>query len=88
MTGGTPTTAPNTLDALSAFIARERFSIRPSAFTRLARWATPISVPAVSNMCTKRKASTTLIMLTLNTPATFMAMKVGARLGGVDMIPS
>ncbi|MNG21895.1 hypothetical protein D3C84_1063150 [compost metagenome] len=54
----------------------------------MARWATPIKVPAVSNMCTKRNARTTLIMLTLNTPATFMAMKVGARLGGADMMPS
>ncbi|MNG35097.1 hypothetical protein D3C84_1217600 [compost metagenome] len=69
-------------------MARERFSILPSAFTRPARWATPIKVPAVSNMCTNRNASTTLIMLTLNTPATFMAIQVGARLGGADMMPS
>jgi hypothetical protein len=79
---------PNTLDALSAFRARERFSILPSAFTRPARWATPIKVPAVSNMCTNRNASTTLIMLMLNTPATSMAIQVGARLGGADMMPS
>ncbi|MCY1241856.1 hypothetical protein D9M72_547790 [compost metagenome] len=69
-------------------MARERFSILPSAPTRLARWATPIRVPAVSNMCTKRKARTTLTMLMLNTPAMFMAIQVGARLGGADMMPS
>ncbi|MNP47748.1 hypothetical protein D3C76_1418190 [compost metagenome] len=61
--------------------------MRPSAFTRLARWATPIRVPAVSNMCTKRKANTTAIMLTLNTPATSMAIQVGARLGGNENRP-
>ncbi|MNW13578.1 hypothetical protein D3C71_2115710 [compost metagenome] len=44
-------------------------------------------MPAVSNMCTNRNASTTLIMLTLNTPATSMAIQVGARLGGIDITP-
>ncbi|CRX23509.1 Uncharacterised protein [Klebsiella pneumoniae] len=78
---------PNTLEALSAFIAFDRFSMRPSSFTRCARWATPMRVPAVSNMCTKRKARITLIMVTLNAPAMSIARKVGARLGGAENTP-
>ena len=61
--------------------------MRPSLFTKPARWLTPISVPMVSNMSIKRKVNTTTNMSRVKMFSHWNLQKIGSIDSGVDTTP-
>ncbi|MCY1440365.1 hypothetical protein D9M71_566370 [compost metagenome] len=82
-----PSREPAMAAVLSAIRARPIFGMWPSLRISPARFATPIRVPELSNRSTNRKAKITLIRPISRAPLISSCRKVGAREGGIDIMP-